>query len=1249
MMNQGFISQIRIAAWNINGFSKRINNVKYNKLEDENVLKTVQDFDIFCLLETHHTAEQVGSLHIDQFKNHSICRPKPKNARRYKPSGGLSLYIRKTMVAGVVILPEPGTESIFIKLRKQFFGLENHVIVCFSYCVPTSSAVLNRDFMPEDLFEDLGSKLSKYERQGDLILMGDLNSRTGSILDYIANESNDYMPVPNIYTDTEYTFARNSQDNKVNSYGRKLIELCKTLPLRILNGRKLGDLLGNFTCQNSRGRSVVDYCAASPGLMKQIPFFSVGHILPVHSDHCPIDITLKVNAAVAPEGAQYQYVDKPDNIRWLQNRKEAFCNAVQSPACKQAVAGFLNVGILPDQASVEGATAFLTNLLKTSAQIAGMDMRRGAKARRQARPDQARKRRPKWHDISCQEAYKKVQLSSKLVSKFPNCQYLRGKLFAESKEYKRIVKQKQKEFLSGIFEQLDAAYLNNPRKYMDIVRSLKKGSFDKKISSDTEAIEPQEWFNHFQQLLGEVKPASEQEVDMKRYIETHRDSLRSELDCRISRSELLQSAKKLKNNKATAFDCVSNEMLKNSALVLCEPFLLLFNTILENNLYPSAWKDDILCPLFKSGVKSDCNNFRGICISSCFGKWFKSILRNRLEEKCRRESLIPPEQCSGKVKARTADHLLVFQHIVRKYVQQQNRSVYVCFFDLAKAFDSISRVRLFYDLLVHYKVGGKYLKILQGMYTENRMHIRLDDGLSQPFVTTTGVFQGCNMSPLLFNLYTSQLPKVYDDMCDPVFVNNKPVHVLAWADDTVVFSLSEAGLRRSIDKTVSYYQDLGLSVNVKKTKVMVFNKRGLGPRYFSQLKFFAGGLQLEIAEQYTYLGVVFIPSGAVYEATNTLATKCSRAWFSLSNFLYENKRMSVEKYQKLIDTLVLPVGLYSSELLAPLSLPAKSFLSTDNLLQAWEGFYLEIVNQRACRLLLSVQKKTSRLAVLGELGRYPVFIKSIVQSIMYEHCILKYQPKALVGQAIAEMQVLNDSNSWQGRVRSMKTLLEISEYPENWSEKRVSKNITNKIQSKFEIFFKDEINKEKVGAGDGTDHNKLRFYKTFKGCFKPEYYISNINNRNQRAWLSRLRTSSHRLEVERGRYTGVPFNQRLCKYCPQEASGMVDTETHYLLECAAFSNQRRCFLARIASLVPNFGNLSKEDKVKILLCPASNIAAKTVNKFIGLMFKAREKIDEGADPAQLTFPPQVILQDIDESDADSDVEGEYDSASGSEE
>ena len=1207
-MNSRFIQQLRIAAWNINGFTKRINNVKYNKLQDENVLNTVRDFGIFCLLETHHTAEQVGELHINQYKNHSICRPKPKNLKRYKPSGGLSLYIHLNLVAGVSIIPEPGTESIFIQLKKDFFGLENDIYICFAYCVPSSSAVLQRDHMPEDLFEDLQTKLAKYEQRGDLILIGDLNSRTGCIEEYIIDDSNDHMPVPNIYTDTEYTFVRNSLDDKVNGYGRRFLDVCRSLPLRILNGRKIGDFLGNLTCYNQRGSSVVDYCATSPSLLESITFFSVGHILPVHSDHCPIDITLKVNITEAGEGESYVYMAKPDNIRWVKTCKDNYYNAIRSPACRQVVTSFLGTGILPNQSSVDEATALLTNLMTHSAKIAGMDVRKGAKPRHQARPDQARKRRPKWHDMSCQEAYKRMKQSAVLVAQYPKNQYLKGKLFSESKEYKKIVKAKQKEYLNGIFDQLENAYSNNPRKYMDLVRSLKSGSFDKKVQSDTGSIGAQEWFDHFQQLLGPNRQATGQEEAMANFIATNKETLDSELDKRISREELLKCVKMLKNNKATSFDCVSNEMLKFSATALCEPFLLLFNTILEHNLYPSVWKQDILGPLFKSGVKSDVNNFRGICVSSCFGKLFKSILRCRLEVKCRKENLIPREQCSGKLKARTADHLLVFQHIISKYVHQQKKTVYVCFFDLAKAYDSTNRVRLFYDLLVKYRVGGKYLAILQSMYRSNRMQIKLDNGLSQPFETTVGVFQGCNLSPILFNLFTSGLPNIYDEMCHPVYVNGQPVHVLAWADDTAVFSLTEAGLKRSIELTMAFYNDLGLSVNVKKTKIMVFNKRGLGPNHFKTLSFFAGGLPVEIAEQYTYLGLVFIPSGAVFKAVNTLSTKCSRAWFSLSNFLYENKRMSAEKFLKLVDCLVLPVGQYATELLAPLSLPAKSFLSPQNLMKVWEDFHLEKVNQRACRLLMSVQKKTSRLALLGELGRYPTIFKSLVQSIMYKHSILKYQRSSLVGQAVTEMQEQNVSTSWLGRVNTISQLAGIPEYPQYWSDKSVRRDILRIFQSKFDIFFKDEINSAKIGE-DGVDHNKLRLYKTFKSCFKPEYYVENIHNRNQRAWLCRLRTSSHRLEVERGRYRGILYCDRRCKYCPE---GDIDTEMHFLHDCSIFGQERAQFFAEMDAIIPNFGSLSTTDKVKIILCPATNQAAKLTNQFIGKSFKQRENIDKVA-------------------------------------
>ena len=84
----------------------------------------------------------------------------------------------------------------------------------------------------------------------------------------------------------------------------------------------------------------------------------------------------------------------------------------------------------------------------------------------------------------------------------------------------------------------------------------------------------------------------------------------------------------------------------------------------------------------------------------------------------------------------------------------------------------------------------------------------------------------------------------------------------------------------------------------------------------------------------------------------------------------------------------------------------------------------------------------------------------------------------------------------------------------------------------------------KVNIGqDGLDHNKLRLYKTFKGSFKQEPYLSIVNNRNQRAWLSRYRISAHILRIESGRYTSpvTPVAQRVCVYC---TSGDYDTELH---------------------------------------------------------------------------------------------------------
>ena len=199
---------------------------------------------------------------------------------------------------------------------------------------------------------------------------------------------------------------------------------------------------------------------------------------------------------------------------------------------------------------------------------------------------------------------------------------------------------------------------------------------------------------------------------------------------------------------------------------------------------------------------------------------------------------------------------------------------------------------------------------------------------------------------------------------------------------------------------------------------------------------------------------------------------------------------------------------------------------------------------------------------------------------------------------------------WLSKFRNIKSLLGFNDIQPHLSPSVAGKKISKFLCSKFESFWLREINTMKVSQ-DGVDHNKLRFYKQFKGCFKPEPYLDLVQNRNQRAWLTRLRVSAHQLHIETGRYTRpvpTPVKDRICRFCSQN---VVDDESHFILSCTTFEVKRQCFFNKLATLVPNVLRLSSNDKLVTILCPISAKAAKLANKFIKIMFQSRKKIEEG--------------------------------------
>ena len=262
-------------------------------------------------------------------------------------------------------------------------------------------------------------------------------------------------------------------------------------------------------------------------------------------------------------------------------------------------------------------------------------------------------------------------------------------------------------------------------------------------------------------------------------------------------------------------------------------------------------------------------------------------------------------------------------------------------------------------------------------------------------------------------------------------------------------------------------------------------------------------------------------------------------------------------------------------------------------------------------MLLSVQKKASRLAVLGEIGRYPLLLSALANVFKYEHSLRSRQAEnTVISSIFREMEnyVRVDQDCWLTRVQKIKDGINIK-VSGSHKNKNISHLLKKQLNSKFEKLWLDSINLVKMK--NGHDSNKLRFYKCFKGSFKQEPYISLVNNRNQRCQLSRVRISAHNLAIERSRYSTeyIPPEMRKCTYCTLECT---DSEVHFLTQCPTFEFKRNCYKGKMKSVGINIDSYDSYSQAAIMLCPTTAKQAKITNKFIDIMFKTREQVDEGA-------------------------------------
>ena len=147
----------------------------------------------------------------------------------------------------------------------------------------------------------------------------------------------------------------------------------------------------------------------------------------------------------------------------------------------------------------------------------------------------------------------------------------------------------------------------------------------------------------------------------------------------------------------------------------------------------------------------------------------------------------------------------------------------------------------------------KYISVLKSLYSDNYIHIKVCDSLSEQVAQNIGLTQDNNLSPNLFKLFLNNLPSCFDASDDQVVFENVSFSYLTYADDLVLISTTEKRLQSRLNKLSIFCDANGLTVNLKNTYIIIFSKSGRK----SKTKFLFNNVEIKEVQSYKYLGILF--------------------------------------------------------------------------------------------------------------------------------------------------------------------------------------------------------------------------------------------------------------------------------------------------------------------------------------------------------------------------------------------------------
>lgn len=223
----------------------------------------------------------------------------------------------------------------------------------------------------------------------------------------------------------------------------------------------------------------------------------------------------------------------------------------------------------------------------------------------------------------------------------------------------------------------------------------------------------------------------------------------------VTHEEISSIIKSLKNKKSTGFDGVPVKVLKAVSDEIKHPLQTLANKTISSGVFPSILKIARVVPVFKKGDPLCRENYRPISILSTFSKIFERVLYNRLMEFLIAYHIIRDDQHGFRTGRSTETATFELMEFVHKELEK-GRIVFVLFFDLSRAFDTLNLD--FVEQKLHANgIRGIALESIMSFLRERKILVCIDGYTSNTHEVNIGAAQGSVLAPLIFTLFVNDL------------------------------------------------------------------------------------------------------------------------------------------------------------------------------------------------------------------------------------------------------------------------------------------------------------------------------------------------------------------------------------------------------------------------------------------------------------------------------------------------------------